>query len=79
MPPVFGPYPYEVDVCPGWVVRQDGVSEVAEAHYAAETGTFAQAFPDVTQALWEGVKTLKQSTAAHEREALERQREKAKG
>lgn len=38
LPPAFGPDPYDVDICPGWLVQQPAVIEGASAYSASKNG-----------------------------------------
>jgi len=48
-----GPDAYEVDVCPGWLVRQPAVQDGAEAYSALEKGALDRYDPDGLNVIWE--------------------------
>lgn len=49
---------YDAPICPGWMLRQDAVLEIADAWNALERGALAAMFPDPGNSLIEGVKLL---------------------
>ena len=70
VPPAFGPYPYDADVCPGWLTRQDFVTEGSEAYMAAEMGVLEQIYPELPHPVWEAIRVCKQSFTAREAELM---------
>lgn len=50
----FGDEPYNLDVCPGWIVRQPAVEELTQAYVALEKGELDTVFPDPGNVVVEG-------------------------
>jgi len=61
LPPAIGPVTYDLDVCPGWLVRQPAVVEAAQAHAAYDKGSMETFFPEAASSLLEGVQAMSQS------------------
>lgn len=53
LPPAFGPDAYEVDVCPGWLVRQPAVMDGAQAYAALDAGALDLFDPLGLNIVWE--------------------------
>lgn len=55
--------PYSPPICPGWMIRQDAVIEIADAWHAMDRGALALAYPDPTNTLIDGVLMLDRAIA----------------
>lgn len=53
VPERIGPDAYDVDVCPGWLVRQNGVIDGAQAYSALEAGALDRFDPLGLNIVWE--------------------------
>lgn len=53
VPPKFGPDTFDVDICPGWLVRQAEVIEGAEAYEARRDGVLDLYDPHGLNIVWE--------------------------
>lgn len=67
-PPAFNGEPYEVDVCPGWLVRQPGVVEAAEAYAAMEAGILDRYDPDGLHVVTQAAMLCQRSFNVHQAE-----------
>ncbi len=65
IPPRWGSTEYELDVCPGYVVRLPLVAECAQAWRAYDKGQLEEYAPDAEHAVWEGVLVLANSIDAY--------------
>lgn len=66
VPPAFNGEPYEVDVCPGWLVRQPGVVEAAEAYAAMEAGILDRYDPEGLHVVTQGAMLCQRSFNMHQ-------------
>lgn len=69
---------YDGDVCPGWVVRQPLVEEIAQAYVAFEKGNLDSIFPDVADCVAEGVLEMSRSFAEFEQRRMAIMEEESK-
>lgn len=70
LPRKIGSTKYELNVCPGWLVRQPAVIEAAQAYAAFDKGEMSTFFPEPSNALLEGVLVASQSFNAYHCERL---------
>lgn len=76
-PPPVGPDPYDVDVCPGWLVRQPAVKDGADAYAALEAHALDIYDPDRLNVIWsmamEAKRAMNLYSAARQRQIAGRQ------
>lgn len=68
--------PFELEVCPGWLVRQDPVIEASQAAAAFDKGELATFFPDPPNGLVDAALAAAQSFNAYQSAKIKEQREK---
>jgi hypothetical protein len=61
LPARIGDEVYDLEVCPGWLVRQDAVAEGSRAYAAFDKGELSTLFPEPTNALLEATEAASQS------------------
>lgn len=66
LPKSFDGEVYNLDVCPGWVVRQPAVVEAATAYDAYEHGEFTNFYPNTPNSLVEAVQAMGRSLKTNE-------------
>jgi hypothetical protein len=76
LPPKLGGIEYLLDVCPGYIVRQDVVTEAAAAYAAFDKGAFDSFYPEPSNLLCESVQELGGALNRHQAEAFKASREK---
>ena len=76
LPPRFAENePYDLDVCPGWLVRQEPVIEISRAYNAYERGELSTFYPQPPNWMAEGVQELSASMSRFSAERLKRSKE----
>lgn len=66
LPPRFSENePYNLEICPGWLVRQDPVIESTRAYSAYDKGVLDTVFPDPPNGLIEGAEVMSASFNAY--------------
>lgn len=63
--------PYLPTICPGWLMRQPLIVEVAAAWRCFEKGNFGDFYPDASHVLCDGVLMLDAAIAAHQKRERE--------
>lgn len=80
VPTHFGDEKYEENVCPGWLIAQPLVQEIAMAHRSFEKGNWDAMYPQAANALCEGVECFSSIVDGYQayrtREAIEKARQK---
>lgn len=69
----------ELAICPGWLVRQPRITEIARAHWALEKGALKAYCPTKDKALLDGVAVLAQAWAKKEAEDMQKLKDKPGG
>ncbi len=72
LPPSIGTRSYDLDICPGWVVRQPTVGEACEVFAALDAGALAVAYPDLTQEQWEAAMALRGAWESFKAESMKK-------
>lgn len=70
LPKKIGSVSYELNICPGWVVRQPTVVQCAQAYSAFDKGEMNTFFPNASNLLLEGVLVACQSFNAFHSERI---------
>lgn len=70
VPPSLGPFPYTLDVCPGWLVRQPEVAEGARAWRAREKNALPIFDPSGLNVIWEMTEIADLAFSAFETEKM---------
>ena len=72
LPETIGGEDYDLDVCPGWVVRQPSIAETMQAYAAFDGGALEAFFPDAPNHLLEGVLRARQAFNKFDSDRLKR-------
>lgn len=72
LPPSFGPFPYTMDVCPGWLVAQPAVIEGVHAYAARKDGCLEAFYPNCENIVLEATDIAVQAFNAYENEEVKK-------
>lgn len=73
IPKKFGSYEYDLDVCPGRIVRTDAVTEGTLAYGASQNGQLAVYFPEQENAVLEAATTVQAAFNEFDAERVKQQ------
>lgn len=77
LPPSFGPFKYELEMCPGWVQEQPAVRDGVRAYAARKDGVLEAYFPGLENTVLEAAEVALQAFNVYEMERMKELKNKA--